>query len=60
MMPEPSADTLDRLTELAPPAFYAVMGVAFLAAIFGSTGSAFFLLIVGSAIHVARVGLESR
>jgi hypothetical protein len=59
-MPEPSAETLDRLTELAPPAFYGVMGVALLAAITGSTGVGFFLLLVGSAIHVARVGLEGR
>jgi hypothetical protein len=58
-MPGLSAETLETLTELAPRAFYAVMAVAFLAAITGSTGIAFFFLILGSAIHVGRVGLEA-
>jgi hypothetical protein len=55
---ELSADTLETLTERAPLAFYALMGLSLFAAILGAAGMALFLLIVGATVHVARVGLE--
>ncbi len=54
------ADTLKRLTERIPAAFYALIGVALLAALLGATGVELFFLILGSAAHVARVGLEAQ
>jgi hypothetical protein len=52
-------DTIERATEIVPTVFYALIGIALLAALLGATGPALFFLIVGSAIHVARVGLEA-
>jgi hypothetical protein len=53
------ADTLERLTEIAPTAFYALMGIALFTAVLGAGGAAMFFLIVGATVHVARVGLEA-
>lgn len=54
------ADTLERLEEILPAAFYAVMGLALFIALLGAAGPALFVLIVGAAVHVARVGVEGR
>jgi hypothetical protein len=51
-------DDLKRLADLLPPAFYAVMGVAFLSLLLGSAGAAMLFLLVGAVVHVARVGVE--
>jgi hypothetical protein len=54
------ADTVERLEEILPTAFYAVMGLALFIALLGAAGPALVLLIVGAALHVARVGVEGR
>lgn len=53
------ADTLAKLTDRAPTVFYALMGLALLAGLFGAVGFALVLLVLGGAVHVARVGLEA-
>jgi hypothetical protein len=53
------ADTTERLTELAPSAFYVLAGIALFAGLLGAVGVALFFLILGGAVHVARVGLEA-
>lgn len=53
------ADTFEKLTDLAPGAFYVLMGFALLAGLLGAVGVALFLLILAGAVHVARVGLEA-
>ena len=58
-MSDPRTDTLERLEELLPRTFYVLMAVALLAALLGSTGVAWFFLLLGSAVHVARVGFEA-
>ena len=54
------ADTMERLEEILPTAFYAVMGLALFIALLGAAGPALVFLIVGAALHVARVGVEGR
>ncbi len=54
------ADTMERLEEILPTAFYAVMGLALFIALLGAAGPALVLLIVGAALHIARVGVEGR
>jgi hypothetical protein len=54
------ADTMERLEEILPTAFYAVMGLALFIALLGAAGPALAFLIVGAALHVARVGVEGR
>jgi hypothetical protein len=54
------ADTVERLEEILPTAFYAVMGLALFVALLGAAGPALFVLIIGAAVHVARVGVEAR
>jgi hypothetical protein len=54
------ADTLERLEEILPTAFYAVMALALFVALLGAAGPALVFLIVGAALHVARVGIEGR
>lgn len=51
-------DRLERWTEPLGLVFYALMAVALLAALVGSTGSALALLILGAGVHVARFSLE--
>ena len=48
----------DQVTEYVPAAFYVLMGVALIAAMRGANGFAFVVLLLGAALHVARVGLE--
>jgi hypothetical protein len=51
----------DRTAKLADSlaiAFYTLMFLAFLAAVFGSPGTGMLLLILGACAHVARVWLE--
>jgi len=50
--------TLEQITEWLPTAFYALMGLALLLALLGAAGPALLLLLVGSSVHVARVGAE--
>jgi hypothetical protein len=57
---ELSADTLERLEEILPTAFYAVVGLALFIAVLGAAGPALVFLILGAALHVARVGVEGR
>jgi hypothetical protein len=54
------ADILERLEEILPTAFYAVMGLALFLALLGAAGPALVILILGAAVHVARVGVEGR
>jgi hypothetical protein len=54
------ADILERLEEILPAAFYAVMGLALFIALLGAAGPALVVLILGAAVHVARVGVEGR
>jgi hypothetical protein len=49
---------LEKVAKALGAAFYAFMFLALCAALLGSPGLAFLLLILGSAEHVARVGLE--
>lgn len=55
----PQTDPLERLEELLPRTFYALTAIALLAALLGSTGVAWLFLLLGSVVHVARVGFES-
>jgi hypothetical protein len=54
------ADTLERLAEILPTAFYAVMGLALFIALLGAAGPALVVLILGAVVHVVRVGVEGR
>lgn len=54
------ADTLERLEEILPTAFYALIGLALFLALLGAGGPALVVLILGAAVHVARVGVEGR
>jgi hypothetical protein len=49
---------LAKLAESLAIAFYVLMGLAFLATVFGSPGTGFLLLILGACAHVARVWSE--
>jgi hypothetical protein len=51
-------DRLERFTEPLALLFYALMAVALLAALVGSTGSALVLLLLGAAAHVVRFSIE--
>jgi hypothetical protein len=51
-------ERLERLTEPLALLFYALMAVALLAALVGSTGSAFALLLLGAGLHVVRFSIE--
>jgi hypothetical protein len=53
------AETIEKARELAPAAFYALMGIALFTALLGAVGVALFFLVLGGAVHVARVGLEA-
>jgi hypothetical protein len=54
------ADTIQRLEEILPTLFYALMGLALFLALLGAAGAALFLLILGAAVHVVRIGVEGR
>lgn len=54
----PDLDSLERLAESLALLFYALMAVALLAALVGSTGSALALLLIGAGVHVVRFSLE--
>lgn len=54
----PDLDSLERFTEPLALLFYALMAVALLAALVGSTGSALALLLIGAALHVVRFSIE--
>jgi hypothetical protein len=54
------AHTIERVEEILPTLFYGLMGLALFLALLGATGAGLFLLILGSAVHVARVGVEAR
>lgn len=52
---------LDRLANLIGPLtrfFYALLGVALLAILFGAPGSALFFLVVGAAAQVLRAAIQ--
>lgn len=49
---------LQGLAEALTRLFYCLLAVALLAALFGSAGSGFLLLVLAGAAHVARVGVE--
>jgi hypothetical protein len=49
----------ERLAELAPTAFYGLMVIALFTALLGALGAAMVFLVLGSVVHVARVGLEA-
>lgn len=49
---------LAKLAESLAIAFYVLMGLAFLATVFGSPGTGLLLLILGSCAHVLRVWFE--
>jgi hypothetical protein len=51
-------DSLEKVAELLTYAFYALLFLAFVVAVVGSPGAGLLLLILGSATHVARVGVE--
>jgi hypothetical protein len=51
-------DRLSRLAESLAIAFYVLMFLAFVTAVFGSPGTGLLLLILGACAHVARVWLE--
>jgi hypothetical protein len=57
-MPPLDPQRLTKLAESLAIAFYVLMGLAFLAAVFGSPGTGLLLLILGACAHVARVWLE--
>lgn len=57
-MKTPSPERLRGVAEALTRLFYCLMAVAFLAAVFGSPGRGFFLLVLGGLTHVARVGAE--
>ncbi len=57
-MKTPTPERLRGIAEALTRLFYCLLAVAFLAAVFGSTGRAFFLLVLGGLTHVARVGAE--
>jgi hypothetical protein len=50
--------TLDELADRLPVAFYVLLAAALLLALVGRAGGAFFLLILGGYLHVARVGVD--
>lgn len=50
---------LERFAEPLPRLFYALLGLAFLATVFGSPGTGLLLLMLGGCAHVARVGAEA-
>jgi hypothetical protein len=54
----PDLDRLQRLTEPLAILFYALMAVALLAALVGSTGTALALLLIGAGLHVVRFSIE--
>jgi hypothetical protein len=54
----PTPERLRGVAEALTRLFYCLMAVAFLAAVFGSPGRGFFLLVLGGLAHVARVGAE--
>lgn len=47
-----------KLAESLAIAFYVLMFLAFLTAVFGSPGTGLLLLVLGACAHVARVWLE--
>lgn len=49
---------LREIAEALTRLFYCLLAVALLAAVFGSPGSGFLLLLLGGCAHVARVGVE--
>lgn len=49
---------MTKLADSLAIAFFVLMGLAFLATVFGSPGTGLLLLILGSCAHVARVWLE--
>lgn len=51
-------DRLDSFAEALTRLFYCLMVVAFFAAILGSPGTGLFLLVLGAAAFVVRVGFE--
>lgn len=57
-MKTPSPERLRGIAEALTRLFYCLMAVAFLAAVLGSPGRGFFLLVLGGLTHVARVGAE--
>ena len=57
--PSLDQDRLARLAEALPRVFYALIGLAFLATVFGSAGTGLLLLILGGGVHVARVSVEA-
>lgn len=54
----PDLDSLERFIEPLALLFYALMTVALLAALVGSTGSALALLLIGAGLHVVRFSIE--
>jgi hypothetical protein len=50
-------DRLEKIEEGLALVFYVLMFVAFVMGLSGSTGSAFWLLVVGSCAHVGRAAL---
>ena len=51
-------ERLERFIEPLALLFYALMAVALLAVLVGSTGSALLLLLLGAAAHVVRFSIE--
>jgi hypothetical protein len=51
-------DRLDGFAEALGRVFWCLIGVAFLAAILGSSGTGLLVLILGAAAFCARVGFE--
>lgn len=57
-MRTPTPERLRGIAEALTRLFYCLLAVAFLAAVFGSPGRGFLLLVLGGLAHVARVGAE--
>ncbi|HVY97644.1 MAG TPA: hypothetical protein VHA54_11850 [Solirubrobacterales bacterium] len=57
-MREPDLDRLGRLIAPLTRFFYALLGVALLAILVGSPGSALFFLVVGAAAQVLRAAIQ--
>jgi len=57
-MREVDLDRLSRQIEPLTRFFYAMLGVALLAVLFGSPGSALFFLIVGAGAQVLRAAIQ--
>ncbi len=57
-MPEIDLDRLEEAAEWLALAFYGLMLMALAAALFGSAGWGFLLLVLGSCAHVGRASFE--